>query len=350
MRKANAISEVVGPTNRLNDFLSSDAIRAMVAHPAPLDLRQIMDDGDILLVNLSEGDAISEADAALLGTLLLGYFFLLARKRTHYKPFFIYADECHRFLSGDVPKILAQSRKYGVGAVLAHQFLWQLREAGGDMMYEALRNSTEVKAVFRVKSQQEAEELAHSVMPINLEMPVEALIRPTAVAQEVMLFKGSGSSKSEIIAIAEAVAKGLADTVGESAGSAFGNFSGEGLTQMIPGDPSQTGGWLSVPLALSHSLSASAGMSEMTSSASMRALTPTMARTISNSLGRGASLTESVREGLRTVYQEMVSAVHSKDNALYMAGQVIRTLPVGTAFVAVRDRATRVNVLSPRTA
>src|SRR5437868_2099633 len=44
-------AEVVGPTNRLNDFLSSDAIRAMVAHPAPLDLRQIMDDGDILLVN-----------------------------------------------------------------------------------------------------------------------------------------------------------------------------------------------------------------------------------------------------------------------------------------------------------
>ena len=39
--------------------------------------------------------------------------------RTPSRPFFVYLDECHRYLSGDLENILAESRKYGIAAVLA---------------------------------------------------------------------------------------------------------------------------------------------------------------------------------------------------------------------------------------
>ena len=44
---------------------------------------------------------MSEADSALLGALLLRYVFLLASRRTNREPWFLYIDECHRYLTGD---------------------------------------------------------------------------------------------------------------------------------------------------------------------------------------------------------------------------------------------------------
>ena len=177
-------AEVVGPINRLNEFVSSDAIRAMLgvvddvgAPRRTLDLLDIMNKGHIVLVNLQHGGAVSEADTELLGAILLRYLFLLASRRRNLEPFFVYVDECHRYLTGDVPNILAETRKYGISATLAHQFEGQLGKRE-ELIYQALVNSTEIKAVFRVKSPEEAQRLAEMVVPLDLEKPVAASIRP----------------------------------------------------------------------------------------------------------------------------------------------------------------------------
>ena len=171
--KPNAIEQfnktVLGPENRLVDFLACDAIRLMFSttrenNDRTLDLLEIMNRGDILLVDLQHGKAVDEAGCDLLGKIILRYLFLLMGRRKQlmlpngefYHPFFVYIDEAHRYLSGDVPELLTDARKFRVGLTLAHQFLAQLGKPG-DIPYNAVRNCTATKVVFRVKSPDEAQ-------------------------------------------------------------------------------------------------------------------------------------------------------------------------------------------------
>ena len=123
-------AEVVGPCNRLAEFLSCEAVRMMlgvVDEPGKprrtLDVLRGMEQGHIYLINLQHGRAISEANAALVGALLFRYVFLLASRRTNLEPFLIVADEFQKIASGDLPNLLAEARKFSVGCVLSHQYL-----------------------------------------------------------------------------------------------------------------------------------------------------------------------------------------------------------------------------------
>ena len=335
--------EVVGPINRLNEFVSSPVVADMLnATEHALDLRTIMDQGHVLLVNLQHGRLISEANASLIGTLLLRYLFLLSSDRSTKQPFFLYIDECHRFLSGDVPNLLAESRKFRLGGILAHQFMAQIGSAG-DKLYDAVLNSTEVKAVFRVKTPEEAQALAPLVLDIDLEMPVQALIRPTVVGQELIELTGRSKSQSGVAASGITVSEGSAVTLGNSNGSAKGMQTGHGMTQMLPGDPENIG-WLTIPDVLSHALVESSAASEVSSNASMRAETETSARSQSQSKAVGSAQSESSHQAFRSMFENLPSAVHSKDNAIFLAGEVIRKLPVGQALVRYRDRGARVTI------
>ena len=106
---------VMGPENRLVKFLASDAIRLMFSTTRDrgdrtLDFLEIMDRGDILLVDLQRGDAISGPNCKLLGTIIVRYLFELMASRKElplpkgerYHPFMVYIDEAHEYLSGDV--------------------------------------------------------------------------------------------------------------------------------------------------------------------------------------------------------------------------------------------------------
>ena len=106
----------------------------------------------------------------------------------------MFLDECHRYLSGDLENILAEARKYGIAAVLAHQWLEQLRSEG-DNMLAAVQNATNVKLVFRIKDAREAEELAASVIPLDVEMPVRVLVKPTVVGHRRIRLANEGTSE-----------------------------------------------------------------------------------------------------------------------------------------------------------
>lgn len=96
------------------------------------DLRKVMDEGKILIVNLAKGK-IGEDNSSLLGALMVTKIQLVALSRADLKekkrrPFYLYVDEIHNFLTLSFADILSEARKYGLNLILSHQYIEQLDE------------------------------------------------------------------------------------------------------------------------------------------------------------------------------------------------------------------------------
>jgi Helicase HerA, central domain len=238
--------EVVGPINRIARFVRPLSIRAMIGQQERvLDFREAFDSGQIVLCNLSGGARVYERDADLLGRLLVrALFFHAKRRHTTNRPFFVYLDECHRYLSGDLENILAESRKYGIATVLSHQWLQQLA-IEDDNLLAAVRNATNLKVVFRIKDPVEAEELAHAVVPLDLEIPVQKLTKPMVVGHRRIRLASESMSEQT------ATTRSVAETNGTSEGYTVSYAESEALTDAE-----------SESFSASEALSASHGMSQ----------------------------------------------------------------------------------------
>lgn len=122
----------IGPIqNKVGAFLADPRLRELFTSAGPeLRVRRIMDEGKILLVNLSKGE-LGEDSANLLGALLVSTISLAAFSRaeqaeTERRDFFVYLDEFQNFTTLAVANMVSELRKYRVGLVLAHQHLHQL--------------------------------------------------------------------------------------------------------------------------------------------------------------------------------------------------------------------------------
>ena len=217
--------EVVGPLNRLAEFTSAPAIRRIVGQRHnTIDLRKALDRGHIILVNLSGGNAVNDADCELLGRLLTRFLFFHVKRRTTNRPFWFYLDECQRYLSGDIPSLLAEARKFHTGVILSHQWQSQLGKPD-DQILAAVHNATNLKIGFRVKHPKEAQEIAEAIIPLDLEMPVRALIKPTVVGHRRTYFDnwsvaeneswGTSVSASTSEAVTESESDSTSDTVSD---------------------------------------------------------------------------------------------------------------------------------------
>lgn len=127
-------SEAVAPIqNKVGQFLATPLIRNMVGQAQSLiDFRKVMDEGQILIVNLSKGK-IGEDNCALLGAMIVTKIQLAVLSRgdipeCRRRPFYLYVDEIHNFLTLSFADILSESRKYGLNLILIHQYIEQLDE------------------------------------------------------------------------------------------------------------------------------------------------------------------------------------------------------------------------------
>jgi len=126
--------------NKLRPFLMSRRIRAIIAQGGrSIDLRQLMDDGNVLLVNLSKG-RIGEDNSNLLGALLVTALQQAAMSRADVeedsrRDFYIYIDEFQNFSTGSFATILSEARKYRLNMTLSHQYLEQLDEKIADAVF-----------------------------------------------------------------------------------------------------------------------------------------------------------------------------------------------------------------------
>ena len=117
--------------NKVGAFLADPTLRRILTKPEQdLHLRQIMDRGGVLIVNLSKGK-IGEDSANLLGSLLVSTIGLAAFSRAEVaqgerRPFFVYLDEFQSFTTLSTANMASELRKYGVGLTLVHQYLNQL--------------------------------------------------------------------------------------------------------------------------------------------------------------------------------------------------------------------------------
>ena len=126
--------EAISPIqNKVGEFLVNPVLRGIVGQTRSVfDLRRVMDEGKILLVNLAKGK-IGEDTAALLGGTLVTKIGLAALSRSNVpeadrRDFYLYADEFPSFTTQSFAGMLAEMRKYHVGLVLAHQYMEQLDE------------------------------------------------------------------------------------------------------------------------------------------------------------------------------------------------------------------------------
>lgn len=124
--------ETIAPIqNKVGAFLADPRLyRMFTSTPVDLHFRQIMDEGKILIVNLSKG-RLGEDSANLLGALLVTTLSLAAFSRanvpeTERRDYFILIDEFQSFTTLSVANMVSELRKYHVGLVLAHQNLYQL--------------------------------------------------------------------------------------------------------------------------------------------------------------------------------------------------------------------------------
>ena len=117
--------------NKLGALLSDPTLRRILVEPQiDLRFRKLMDDGMILLVNVSKG-RLGEESSLILGSLIVSTLGLAAFSRAEAepdqrRPFFVYLDEFHNFTTLMLANMMSELRKYGVGLVLAHQYLNQL--------------------------------------------------------------------------------------------------------------------------------------------------------------------------------------------------------------------------------
>ena len=131
---------------RLNSFLRPKPIRYMVSQKEnKLDFASLMDEGKILLARIPQG-LIGEENAHLLGSLLVSKIHQLvmgrqARSAESRRPFWLYIDEFHYFMTASMGAILSGARKYNLGLTLAHQDLRQLEGRDKDVASAVLSNA-----------------------------------------------------------------------------------------------------------------------------------------------------------------------------------------------------------------
>lgn len=143
--------------NKVGAFLADPMLnRILTAPQEDLHIRQIMDDGKVLLVNLAKG-RIGEDSSSLLGGLLVTTIGLAAYSRAdtpsaQRRDFFVYIDEFQSFTTLAVANMFAELRKYRVGFTVAHQYLHQLEP---DVRHAVLGNAGTIIS-FRVGAEDAA--------------------------------------------------------------------------------------------------------------------------------------------------------------------------------------------------
>lgn len=126
------LAEAVAPIqNKVGRFVSSAVTRNIIGQvKSTIDLRDIMDNQKILLVNLAQG-RLGEETASLLGGMIITRLQATAMERvdmpeSERKDFFLYVDEFQNFATDSFAKILSEARKYHLNLTMTNQYIDQL--------------------------------------------------------------------------------------------------------------------------------------------------------------------------------------------------------------------------------
>lgn len=119
--------------SKFGRFMTNDLMRNIIGQQkSAFNLRQIMDEGKILLINLSKGK-IGEVNSALLGMVIVSKIQMAAFSRAdiaeeNRRDFYLYVDEFQNFTTDSFATILSEARKYHLNLAVTNQYIAQLNE------------------------------------------------------------------------------------------------------------------------------------------------------------------------------------------------------------------------------
>ncbi len=140
--------------NKIGQFTSNPLIRNIIGQPkSSFDLRKLMDEGKVIIVNLSKG-RVGETNANLLGSMLITKLYLAAMSRADVgaksieklPDFYLYVDEFQSFANESFADILSEARKYKLNLTIAHQYMAQM----SDEVRDAVIGNVGTMVTFRI--------------------------------------------------------------------------------------------------------------------------------------------------------------------------------------------------------
>ncbi len=153
-------------TSKFDVFLSNEIMRPIIAQEkSSFNMRDIMDNKKILLVNLSKG-RLGDINSHLIGLILVGKILMAALSRVdsfgkNMPDFYLYLDEFQNITTDSIATILSEARKYRLAMTVAHQFIGQL----DDKIKNAVFGNVGSMATFRVGTD-DAEFLEKQFTPV----------------------------------------------------------------------------------------------------------------------------------------------------------------------------------------
>lgn len=122
--------------NKVGQFISNPMVRNIIGQTeSTFDFREVMDQGKIVIINLSKG-RMGEANANLLGSMIITKIYLAAMSRADRSEkelaslpnFYLYVDEFQNFANESFADILSEARKYKLNLTVAHQYIEQMSD------------------------------------------------------------------------------------------------------------------------------------------------------------------------------------------------------------------------------
>lgn len=182
-------------TSKLNQFIQNAFMRNIVGQEkSTLNFADIMNTNKILICKFAKGE-IGDMNAQLLGLVVTGRILISALARTKLpegerKPFFLYIDECQNFLTPTITTILAEARKYGLGLILANQFITQLVKGNDTTIKDAIFGNAGTLVSFRI-STEDAEFMEKQMAPVFSRFDLENA--PSGIACSKTLMNNSAT-------------------------------------------------------------------------------------------------------------------------------------------------------------
>jgi len=195
-------SEMLGYLiSKVGRFVENEMMRNIIGQSkSAFDFREVMDQGKILLINLSKGKT-GEVNAKLLGLIIVSKIQMAAMTRADIpedkrRDFYLYVDEFQNFVTDSFATILSEARKYRLNLIMAHQFISQLSaekegsSATDTRMKDAVFGNTGSIVSFRI-GVEDAEILAKEFAPVFNEFDVINIDRYNAYVK--LMVNGTGS-------------------------------------------------------------------------------------------------------------------------------------------------------------
>jgi hypothetical protein len=181
--------------SKLAPFITNDLMRSIVGQQkSSFNIREAMDSNKILLLDLAKGK-LGDLNAYLIGMVLVGKILNAALSRQDMdraarQDFFLYIDEFQNFITDSIATILSEARKYGLGLIVAHQYVSQLAPGGDTKIRDAVFGNAGTIVAFRVGAE-DAEFLNKEFAPTFT--PFDLINCEAATANVKLLIKNTSS-------------------------------------------------------------------------------------------------------------------------------------------------------------